>query len=623
MLFRSSGGAGGAAGPAGAKGANGLGYVPPPPDPENGNEGEGENPPPRPDRSGAAGAEGSIDVQTLDDEAAFANALRQALGIYANHWAPYRIAMAEHHLRQFQPSAAEDNGAGRRAVAELEAALLLQPDNQQALRLHRHVVGAADGGGGGLNILGLPRDLDIRPLFDELAHTYESYAGLSLTLFQASVSEILTAEVLDALSQPITEQIKNSLSNEQGAADALRVSQAELDQALKEVTYRQQQLDEINGQIKAALQEVHDQPFNLFGLFGTIGSIGAAVVGVIAAIPSAGASLVALAPSVVKLSESVLDHADDVTKAIFKHSEALPEDIKGQYEKVGKQAGDVIALGHRVIDFVQLVDQLTSATTPDNARYLDLVKQGAIAAHDLLLAQRQVDLQKLRVDVGRTAVDRAAAVTQGLQALSTTLAMKEKPLVEAANFTLQVVQATLDTILGFAFQAQRAVEILTAQDASGLVDFTAGSLHPDDRRNYEEGRINNAQLLNLLQASWAKLLKPVELAKRLEAIRLSPDRDHRLVKLSLTDPAQLIALRLDHQLTLAIDLDKLVPDQRETKITNVALALLGARSRSGLIACEVTHGARYGQRLAGGAGDALTWQLLQARTTTEIGRAHV
>lgn len=610
LRLASAGGDGGAEGARGAPGRNGRGYVPPPPVDDAGSPADPLGGPPAeppPSRAGAPGADGTVIARQLPDEAAYLAQLKATLGPYANYWAPYRIAMGEFHFRRFKP--ALDDDAGQRAAAELQAALALQPDNPDALRMQRQL-------DLGQNVLGLPQDLDIRPLFDSYAQAYAAYAGLSLQFLQIATGETLSALRQQALVQQIDQQVQASRANEARAADVLRQAQSELQAAQDEVTYRQDQLDQIKDRIKAATEAVQEQPFSLFGLLGTLGSLGAAVVGVIAAVPTAGASLLALAPSVVSLGESVLDHSDDVTKALFKHSQPVPKEVADKYAQVGQQVEKVVAFGKQVVDFVKLAEALTQGSTPDNSAYLGLVRQGAVAAHDLLLAQRQVELQQLRLAGDTAAQQRVLSATQDLLALQQQQQHTADDLQAAAHLTLRVAQSRMDLILGFAFQAQRALEILTATDQSGLFDFTAGSLHPDQRRNFEERLIDGPGLLGALPQSWGQLLGPAQLVARFQAFQGDPQRDHDVWRLSASQPAQLRALREERRLVLELNAQDPALAGLQAKVTNVAVALIGARSRSGALSCDITHGARYGQVLE--RGGAVRWQLLQERSASRL-----
>ncbi|MET8822289.1 hypothetical protein [Streptomyces rochei] len=95
---------------------------------------------------GPWGADGQVNVITLA-EADYVAGLRPLLDStgpsYANYWAPYRIATGEYFYHLYNPNVPDGAEYGALAGIEFKRALELQPDNVDALRLQRQLVGFA------------------------------------------------------------------------------------------------------------------------------------------------------------------------------------------------------------------------------------------------------------------------------------------------------------------------------------------------------------------------------------------------------------------------------------------------------------------------------------------------
>ena len=616
------GGPGGPGGLNGQPGRDGMFYTPP-----------DDLPPPPDDELPASGRQGpsgdgpgaSFEIVAPDE---FVQRMRNKLGIYANYWAPFRLAMGAWHYRRYHPGYDAENGV--LAAAELERALEFQPDNAEALRLQRQLVGqlvtvpgsdVATWQGGGLNVLGLPRDLDMLPQFQYYQDAYTSFSALSLGLLVTATGGAWTSVLESQLHTLAAAQVREAEIASTNAKNQQAIAVNEEKNANDEITYRQQQLDKITADMNAAMAEMQQHQFNVGQFFGTVASVAGAVISVIGAIPSGGASLAALVPSIMALSKTVLANAGPIADTLFKEREPGTDPAKTPIgivskaaQEVGKQTEQVVKAGQAVAKFVTVIQNINDGATSDNAKYLALVKEGATAAHDLLLARNEATIASQRSEATKVASAGAEALVQAMKDADQSIRQDAIALRQLVLVAVGIAAAKMDVLLDFAYRAQRSVEIVTLRDETRSVAFDAGSLHPDTARGYYEGWVDGPTLLSELQAAWGKLLLPSTISQHFGDFISDPNRDHDVLRLSIATPDALAALRASGSVAFTVD-----PGPRgrlEAKARNVAVALIGARSGSGVISCEVSHGSRYEQRVADSAEpDA---RLLLARTSTRI-----
>lgn len=526
----------------------------------------------------------------------------------ASYWHPFRAVVGEYYFRQFQPED-EGNNNGVLAAREFEATLELRSDNPEALRLNSFLLA-------GTNAIGQPRNMDVVPDFNRYIDSYNSIASLVTSFFDRGVAEILAGAQLDAVRQLLVDQKQTAADAVATATSDIGLATQEQKNATDEVTYVHAQLQQATTDIQTEMEAMKAKQFSLLGVLGTVAQLGAAVIGIAGAAFSGGASLALLVPAIASLSSEVLKDGPDIVQTVFAGKKADTDAIDKAYKKVGKSADAVIAAGKSIVNFVSTIQKLTDGTTPDNAKYVTLVRRGSELTHQLLVAKSQVDLIGGRISAVQAHLGRAQGLLDTIQrAESNGL---DAGLVRSAGE--QAIDAALsqaDTLNSFAFLAQRSFEIYTIPPPPQLSpQLSAGLVHPDVLRSYQDGLPGSeAAMVAAYQAAWKAWLGPVAL-QRAYADYLQRDVQTDIVRLVFTaaaDAGLLQSLRTSSVLPFHIDVAALSIDQRETKIRGVAVSLVGATSSSSIISCDVWHDGRYEQIGPDGGRDV---QFLRAKTYT-------
>jgi hypothetical protein len=326
-------------------------------------------------------------------------------------------------------------------------------------------------------------------------------------------------------------------------------------------------------------------------------------VSIAAAIPTFGASVLALAPAVVSLTDTLADNAEPIARAILDNAK-LPDDevnkIKKAYEKADEKAEAALKSGKTIVNFVKMVQSMDSVkgSAADTSRLVALVKEGAQAAHELMLARNADALVAMRVAAAEAKLTRAGSVIASLQTVIDQLDASTDSIRRVALSAIDIARAKAHALHVLAFKAQRSLEIYTLKDQESRMSLDAGLIHPDASRAYKEVRLSEAHLAGLLIESWGKLLDIISLQVQYEAF----------FEQGLTTST----LRLSFS-----DVSDFPPNHFEAKIKNVLVAFVGAASQSGELSCVVRHGGEYLQRSKEGG---IKTQILKARTIDEIAK---
>ncbi|KAA9105501.1 hypothetical protein [Microbacterium rhizomatis] len=569
------------------------------------------------------GAEGSVTRSTVseDDFIAGLRPLLDSTGSsWANYWAPFRIAMGEYYYHRYNPSSEDPTENGELAATEIARGLELQPDNGFGLRLQAQLVGVSQDVagqriwvGGGTNVLGLSPELDIWPDFDTYIQAYQGFSTLATGFLLHGIDTIFSSGTTADLAALVVSQ--------QQAADAARrnfdndaeLAASEKSIATDEASLVQQQLDEASADLQAAMAKMKETSFGFGDLIGTVASVAGAVVGVIAAIPTGGASLVALVPAMVSLVDTVTAQAEPLAKALLAGTKADTKAVEDAYKKVGKQADAVIAAGKTIVNFIGVVEKLTASSTPDNSEQVALVRRGAELAHQLLIANNRVALAQQRIDAAQARSARAAELASQAGTLADKLQVDAESVRQAGLLAISIAQSSAEALNSMAFRAARSVEILTLQPQAGNIALDAGVLSAETWLKYQEHDLSDIDLATALTASWGQMMKPLSIQQDYLAYF---QRDHDQDVLSrIFEPGdrEFEQLRATGRFDFFVDAAKIPAGRADAKIRSVRLALVGAAHPSGAISCEIRHGGRYEQRRADGTIDV---QLLQARTST-------
>lgn len=607
-------GPGGSGGALGANGPDGLEAVIP-------------EPPEDPDTTwvfdatGAFGAEGTIIAVTVAEEE-FVAGLRPLLDAqgpsFANHWAPYRLAVGQYLYRQHRRS---NPSKGQEAATEFARTLELQPDNVDALRWQRQLLEfprPLPAGPellwepGGINALGFPRNMDVLPRFEAYRDAFTSFGSLVVDFLTAGTTVLLEQQNLALWKSFLSEQRRQAGAAQETTLEDRDQAETESRLAAEAIASVQTRLDQTTQDIQAALEEMREEPLTIGDIVGTVAGVAAAVVAVVAAIPSAGASLVALVPAMVALSSVVIDNAEPIAKAVLAGDTANTDAIKKAYDKVDKDTAAVVKSAKAVVDFVHVVQKLTAATTPDNSKHMALVRQGVELTHELLLSRHRATLAQQRLDAAHSRVARAGDAVAGIDAVIAGLDPTEETIRRTGLYAIAIAEAKADALLTLAFLAQRSVEIYTLTDQEDKVRLESGHLHPDDGRSYAEAEINELELVQLLHGSWGGLLDLLDLELDFDRFTTQfHDRDRKRLSFQNGGP-ELETLRDTHSFSFRIDAATLPGSQSDAKVLGVRLALVGATSPAAEVTCEVRHGGAYETRRSDGS---ISVTLLQPRVS--------
>lgn len=599
-VLQAAGGPGGPGGSGGHRGANGKFS-----EPVNGSTGPVGAP-------GPPGAAGSVTNSKVTADDYWSRVLAE-LGPIAAEWAEYRLAVGEYHYRAYNSEDPARAGFLIRAMQEFDAVLRLNPANAQAIQLQRQILLNQ-------NILGLPRELDLIPDFERYIAAFQGFGSLLFGTFGNNIQVMLAAENLDGIRGLLVLQQQSIEGAVADTQEELQTAVSALKDAQDEVKAAQARVVEVNRQIQAAMDEMKNQSISIGEIVGIVSEIGGAVAAVAAAIPTAGASLVALVPDVIALSKSVIDNAGPILDALF--NEELPDvdNVTNAYKKVNQDVNKAIDGFEKgktaLINFVNLVHKLAAGTTPDNAKSVALVQRGVELIHAQLLAQHRNAQADHSVKAVGAKLARANALLAKTQDLQGDLSGDARVLREAGLSGVRNAQLHLDSLLGFAFRAQRSVEIYTLKSEVQNLFLDAGYVHPDIERDFAENH-SDAKLIAAYTQSWARLLQPVKMEADYLSFFSGNNLDDDSRRLSFTNPDLLQSFRDTHDLQFTVDVRDLPATHFDAKVQGVFVAFVGATSPSRVISCELRHAERYEQKQPNGN---VVVQLLQSHTDTQQAR---
>ena len=603
-ILLAAGGPGGVGGPGGSRGIKGSFS-----EQDNGKRGT----------TGAVGPSGPAGQATLSKVTAdvYLNEVLGELGPDAAKWASYRLAIGEYHYRQHNPAIASRADLLARAMGEFDAVLRLDPTNDRAVRLQQQILLDQ-------NILGLPNRLDLIPAFDQYIEHFAAFAPLIFGVFNLGINLVITSDdrkVMQTHLELRRQEIEGAIIDTE---EDVRTAVSALKDASDEVQDAQARVVQVTSQIQAALEEMNNDSFSFGGVVGIVAEIGGAVLSVAAAVPTGGASLVGLVPSVIALTASVSENAGPLLNALFT-TEALDlQSITDAYKRVSRNAEDIFQnVGEDVsvtnfVNFVNLVHRLAAGTTAANSRSVALVQRGAELVHAQLLAQHRKDQANHTVAATAAKLDRARALLVSNQQLSDKLGIDALKFREAGLSAIRSAQLRVDSVLGFAFRAQRSAEIYILKSEGENLSFDTGYVDPDVEEDYAEELMDAVDLIAAYTESWSRLIQPVRMVDDYLAYfsdNNQLDNDSR--RFSFKDPGVLQNFRDTHDFEFSIQLGDLPGDHPDAKIQGVFVAFVGAASPSGVISCEVRHGDRYEQQRPDGS---VFSQLLQPRTDTQLAR---
>ena len=140
---------------------------------------------------------------------------------FANHWAPYRLLVGQYFYRQHRKS---------QPAKGQEAADRVRPDPRAAARQRRRAALAPPAHGrpaaparspdiewepGGLNALGLPRDLDVLPRFEDYRDAFTSFGNLVVEFLSTGATVLLQNQDLEAWRTQLDDQRRQAEAAEE------------------------------------------------------------------------------------------------------------------------------------------------------------------------------------------------------------------------------------------------------------------------------------------------------------------------------------------------------------------------------------------------------------------------
>jgi hypothetical protein len=527
---------GGPGGHGGHGGAGGGGWPP-------GNAG-------RAGRPGIKGRDGSAVVTLVSSDDVYTGAPGEA----ATRWSAYRTEVGEYLFRLFDP------GSQLHALAEFDAALLLDPTNVRADTLRQRIIQQETPGG-------TSRDLDVAPDYKDIAAGLLGETQLVLSDFlavqQAATQQEIAAATKDQLSL-VLGQLSDRLTEAQldvvSANDGVQVANAERQMYSTQYSSLQQQI--------ITLQ---DQHLSLGDLVTTLGAVASAVTGLvtgagaIVAIPAALAAEDDPKSGVAKVLQFLIDGKS------FWNDKDVGDDLSGLLK--GGQDG--------ITNFSKVYSELSGSA--NDSAIKQLAMQQAILGMQEMVAQLRQTQAKDQLVAAETRVSDAAAEVQAAEGLLGSWSVTDVFIAGALVRLLTVARRLADIVAEDIFLARRAQEVYELDDASS-VRFDYGHLHPDLDNDLVVNPLQRVQRsLEGVSALPAEVISWNQIFVRLNEAQTSGyDIVHPVLEVVINDAAALDHLRAGGGLKFSLGIG---PDPvtatipatiYELKVDNMHLQLTGA-----------------------------------------------
>ena len=251
-----AGGQGGAVGPGGSPGAS---FVP-----------ISEEPRPNPGAPGPAGvpgANGTLSVQQVDATGHWRQVTATLPAATRQAWAHFRYQLGCYYYRSFVLGDPQRGGYLARARTEFQATAQLATGDsaQPAKDLLAAATEQISWIETGLNALGLPRDLSIKPDFDDFEQTYVQYAPVLAPLFQDVVTLIGNAVAVKAIDNQLSTAATAVTKSLPALTDDSGAAQAALSGAQMDSNNLDHQLNDIQSQIAKTQADLDAATYRLPG----------------------------------------------------------------------------------------------------------------------------------------------------------------------------------------------------------------------------------------------------------------------------------------------------------------------------------------------------------------------
>jgi hypothetical protein len=522
---------------------------------------------------GGTGSAGPLTVQQLT-EVTFWSTIATIDPDASAEWSAYRTRLGEFLFRSYRADDPALAGNPILAWVEFAKALALNPANAGAEQLQRQLVGNQ-------NPLGLVRQYDLVPDFPRYEQVVTDYGPMVLGLFQTASFLLANANDLGLMQNAVSsqlahiEQTVDILRTEQAAAAlGVEAAQSELDR----VDGRRSQLGEMFQQRE---EELRSAPFDSF-INGILG-VGTMLIGF-----GTGASAVATIAGLAKPVWSSMSDQNLLSLTNWEKGAQARDEVSdwvGGLADIAEHTTELISQGQ------VLSDIWGSQADPQYQSLLNDAAMLTFERHTAALRKEQADLEKAAVD------QRIAQAQEDIVRAQQQLSELVADLRQLGDMIMTLVrraQGYIDVILKYVFFAARALEIYALVNASGLVSYDYGFIHPDQEedgfRALSRGDASKVlALLGQYLSSWSRLPDVLYFRDAYESYSMSGQAAHDVCFVSITEKGQLQAFATSQELYLTVDRQQLAPTRFEDKVESVTIGLIGAAAAAPGITCIVEH----------------------------------
>jgi hypothetical protein len=413
-----------------------------------------------------------------------------------------------------------------------------------------------------------------------------------------SAKDFLLANVsLDQINQNLAREIASltglvsALKQDKEAAEAANQAELTGEKMLsKQLASLEQRVNDARTALQAARLSI--QGNNAMVILG-LELIATTALG----IATAGANVwvVAAVPTLISIGQDLLADTQFDLIADPAERKRLVDSADGL--EIGTKGG--VAL----LSIPRMLNEIVSGTLnqPSEEPLRQLVRETMETAHALLLARHRVTqttaaLAAAGIRLTQAQADLAAAQQQvGKLTLDVTL------LERTGRWILSAALKQADLLMGYSFQAARALEIYALKDASDKIRFDYGYVHPDVERDHDEKYISTTALLSAYQTSWAAATADIlSFGSEYRTYLSGGTQVDDAVFTSISDPGVIQTFKTSMTLPIPINLSALV-NRNEARVEYVHLSFVGATAAQPFMSILVEHGGTGSTRLRDGS----------------------
>ncbi|KAF5333609.1 hypothetical protein D9611_002769 [Ephemerocybe angulata] len=506
---------------------------------------------------------------------------------FASQWARHRHAVGEFYFRSYVPGSPERGHYAGLAVHEFKAAIRLNPlQTDSRLRLEQIW--------NDINPLGLPRNLDVIPNFKEYMDRFADLTGVEATISGIASNLLLQVGNLQGFKALFKgEKAHSDIRIDDATADLEISKQTEKDLA-KALEEKKAIMDEVVKQIEAQQEEMK-KPLTIGSIIGSFADVAVAVSALAAAIPTGGASLVALLPEIISFTKTVYESFTPMVQAMLDENEdATRKVVMDAHDEVRKDSTEI--RDAKVTNLPKLIATLRGTKAAENEKLMDLLVKGAEMVYENLLKQQELRRAKMRTKALEEKLVSEKALRGYYESAIARTGLDQAIVREAGLKAIQAALSKIDIILGFAFRAQRSLEIYLLQSHVDHVVYDIGRIHPDLEADYLFFERDHS-LAESYTTSFTKMLGPAEMWRTYQEHLDKPIHSY-IHRLSFTDPKVLDTFRSTFTLTFDFDVAKAISkDWFSTKFQASAVSFVGATGMGNMVSCKLEHSAVYSERM--------------------------